>query len=150
MDTYIYSFAYTYIYKYIYIINNKSIKMRYFWLPRPDSDCGKHTYLSIRKVGLGRGGAVAGCGVVVSHRGHRFSGYGAGGGVAELQILFLPEARVQRPRLSYEVGVSALFADLAVLQHEDQVGVDDGGEPMSYHHRGAVTRYVAQGIQDLL
>src|SRR5690606_27893433 len=43
--------------------------------------------------------------------------------------------------LGEERGVVTAFGDLTFAEHEDFIGIDDGGEPVGDDHTGAVARY---------
>ena len=61
-------------------------------------------------------------------------------------ILFLPEFRVERIRVRDQLGVVALLGDLAVFKHQNQVGIDDGRQPMGNHNSGSIGGNTAQCI----
>ena len=50
--------------------------------------------------------------------------------------LLVPHRRVMAAQRQ-QVGMAAAFDDLAVIQHQDFVGIDHGGKPVRDHQRGA-------------
>src|ERR1700731_1251898 len=61
----------------------------------------------------------------------------------------VPHTGIKSAR-SQKLGVGSALGDAALIQHDDLVGADDGGQPMRDHQRGAVARYPLQRILDLL
>src|SRR6266851_8119685 len=52
--------------------------------------------------------------------------------------------------LGQQLGMTAALGDAAAIEHDDLVGVDDGGEPMRDHHGGAAAAHLFQRALDLL
>src|SRR5690606_23607252 len=46
--------------------------------------------------------------------------------------------------------VGALLDDGAVLQHDDSVRIDNGGQSMGDHQAGVLTRHLANGLENTL
>ncbi len=53
--------------------------------------------------------------------------------------LSVPHTGIKSAR-SQKLGVGSALGDAALIQHDDLVGADDGGQPMRDHQRGAVAR----------
>ena len=84
-----------------------------------------------------------------------------GGGAAGIEVFHEPPSRLVDLALAVPHGgidaflleqrlVAAALGDVAGLQHDDLVGIDDGGEPVGDHQRGAVARHQRQGILNVL
>src|SRR6476619_2603687 len=63
--------------------------------------------------------------------------------------LTCPEARIEAAA-GEKLQVRALLDDLAMVEHDDVVGMDHGGEPVGDDERGALARDPLQRILDLL
>ena len=51
---------------------------------------------------------------------------------------------------SQKPGVGSALGNAPLIQHDDLVGADDGGEPMRDHQRGAVARDALERFLDLM
>src|SRR5580704_19668072 len=54
-----------------------------------------------------------------------------------------------KPVRCQKLRVSSALGDAALIEHDDLVGADDGGEPMRDHQRGAVARHPFQRLLNL-
>ena len=65
-------------------------------------------------------------------------------------VLFAPQFRVEAARLGDETEMISLLSDSPVLQHQDNVRVNDGRETMRDRYRCTVLRDTFQRLQDFL
>ena len=72
---------------------------------------------------------------------------------ARCGALWLTDLQAEEPIVpsltGQELTVGAPFDDLAVMQHEDLVGVDDGAESMRNGDRGPTAHELGHGLLDL-
>src|SRR4051812_6091106 len=99
------------------------------------------------------GGAIAGLlgdtQVSFGAEGRRFGGLDVALGFGGSFLLAAPHVGVEAV-LHQQLGVTAAFGDPAAIEHDDLVGVDDGGEAMGDHDGGAAAAHLFQRALDLL
>ena len=63
--------------------------------------------------------------------------------------LAIPQAGVDA-LLAEELCVGAALGDVALIEHDDLIGLDNGGQPVGDHQCRAVPRHLAKSVLDFL